>query len=213
MLAFHGWSRKNPRSRRLVVAGAGLAVLAAIAVVGVGAALGGGDRKGSVAGEWALPGADLQNTRNVPGSINSSNVTNLKPAWRVAIRAKGSFGTYATTPVVVGGVVYTQDINSNVYAIDLDSGKVMWFHRYNSPSVGPNGVTVVNGVVYGATGDSAFALQASTGEQLWKKKLTRNKNEGIDMAPASTTAPSTSRPCPATRRASTWATARRSSGR
>ena len=183
MLAFHGWSRKNRRSRRLVVAGACLAVLAAIAVVGVGAALGGGDKKGSVAGEWALPGADLQNTRNVPGSINSSNVKSLKLAWRVAIRAKGTFGTYATTPVVVGGVVYTQDINSNVYAIDLASGKVKWFHRYNSPSVGPNGVNVVNGVVYGATGDSAFALQASTGEQLWKKKLTRNKNEGIDMAP------------------------------
>ena len=38
-------------------------------------------------------------------------------------------------------------------------------------------------MVYGNTGDSAFALQASTGEQLWIKKLTRNKNEGIDMAP------------------------------
>ena len=58
-----------------------------------------------------------------------------------------------------------------------------WFKKYNSPSVGPNGVTVVDGVVYGATGDSAFALQASTGEQLWIKKLTRNANEGIDMAP------------------------------
>ena len=31
--------------------------------------------------------------------------------------------------------------------------------------------------------NAAFALQASTGEQLWTKKLTRNKNEGIDMAP------------------------------
>ena len=46
-----------------------------------------------------------------------------------------------------------------------------------------NGVTVDNGVVYGNTADSTFAIQASTGEQLWIKKLTRNPNEGIDMAP------------------------------
>jgi len=43
-------------------------------------------------------------------------------------------------------------------------------------------VNVVGGVIYGATGDSAFALQASTGKQLWTKKLTRNKTEGIDGA-------------------------------
>jgi alcohol dehydrogenase (cytochrome c) len=101
----------------------------------------------------------------------------------VPIRATGSFGSYATTQVVIAGTVYTQDINSNVYSINLKSGKVNWFKKYNSPSVGPNGINVVGGVVYGATAESAFALQATTGEQLWTKKLIRNKNEGIDMAP------------------------------
>ncbi len=52
------------------------------------------------------------------------------------IRATGTFGTYATTPIVVGGIVYTQDINSNVYAINLKTGKVKWFKKYNSPSSG-----------------------------------------------------------------------------
>ena len=100
-----------------------------------------------------------------------------------------------------------------MYSINLKTGKVNWFKKYNSPSVGPNGVTVVGGVVYGATGDSAFALQASTGEQLWIKKLTRNNNEGIDMAPGfEQRHASTSRPSPATPRASTRATARRSCG-
>jgi outer membrane protein assembly factor BamB len=65
----------------------------------------------------------------------------------------------------------------------MNTGKVKWFKKYNSPDEGPNGVTIANGVVYGATEDSAFALQASTGEQIWKKKLIRNANEGIDMAP------------------------------
>jgi alcohol dehydrogenase (cytochrome c) len=176
----------SQRSRRgLLVTGVSVvAAVSAIAVAGAAAASPSSTTAGAAtAGEWPLPGANLQNTRDVPGPITSSNVAKLKKAWSVPIRATGTFGTYATTPIIVAGTVYTQDINSNVYSINLKSGKVNWFKKYNSPSVGPNGVTVSNGVVYGATGDAAFALQASTGEQLWTKKLTRNKNEGIDMAP------------------------------
>jgi outer membrane protein assembly factor BamB len=132
---------------------------------------------------WSLPGADLQNTRDVGGPINSSNVSTLGVAWTVPIVASGTFGAYATTPVVSNGILYTQDLASNVYAINLASGKLLWLKKYNSPDVGPNGVTVVNGTVYGATEESAFALQAATGEQLWSKKLTRNANEGVDQAP------------------------------
>jgi outer membrane protein assembly factor BamB/cytochrome c553 len=171
----------------------GAALLVGVGVVGL-AACGSSSKKSTtttasappahvVATTWGLPGADLQNTRMVAGAINSSNVSKLHVAWTVPIKAAGSFGTYATTPVVSNGVVYTQDINSNVYAISLKTGKVKWFKSYNSPDVGPNGVTVQNGVVYGATETAAFALQASTGEQLWQKKLVRNPNEGIDMAP------------------------------
>jgi hypothetical protein len=53
----------------------------------------------------------------------------------VPFRATGSFGTYATTPVVINGTVYTQDINSNVYSINLTSGNDRGQH--GSPS-GPS---------------------------------------------------------------------------
>ncbi|HEY2602807.1 MAG TPA: PQQ-binding-like beta-propeller repeat protein [Thermoleophilaceae bacterium] len=132
---------------------------------------------------WTLPGGDLQNSRDVGGPINASNASTLGVAWTSPINAAGTFGTYVASPVVVSGVMYTQDLESNVAAIDVGSGKVLWTHKYNSTSVGPNGVTVGNGVVYGTTADSAFALQTSTGKQLWARKLTRNANEGIDMAP------------------------------
>ena len=52
---------------------------------------------------------------------------------------------YATTPVVVNGVVYMQDLESNVMAIELATGKVLWKHDYNSINGGPDGVNVVNG--------------------------------------------------------------------
>jgi outer membrane protein assembly factor BamB/plastocyanin len=137
----------------------------------------------SLPSTWELAGADPQNTRDVGGPITSSNVSTLGVAWTVPIIATGTFGAYATTPVVSNGVVYAQDLASNVYAINLETGKLLWIKKYNQPDEGPNGVTVANGTIYGATAESAFALQAATGEQLWTKKLVRNANEGIDMAP------------------------------
>jgi ribosomal protein L4 len=44
-------------------------------------------------------------------------------------------------------------------------------------------VTVADGMVFGSTATSAFALNQSTGTQVWIKKLTRRAGEGIDMAP------------------------------
>jgi len=110
-------------------------------------------------------------------------VSTLGVAWTLPITAHGAFGAYATTPVVANGVLYTQDLDSNVQAINFTTGKVMWTHKYNSPNEGPNGLTFANGNLYGATNRAAFALDATTGKQLWIKTLVRNASEGIDMAP------------------------------
>jgi alcohol dehydrogenase (cytochrome c) len=143
-------------------------------------------RPGLAAG-WTLPGANLQNTRDVASPINSANVSRLGVAWTVPISSAsdsaGTAGDYAATPVVVGGVVYTQDLDSDVMAISLATGKVLWTHDYNSPNGGPDGVNVVGGTVYAATASAAVALQASTGRQLWSRTLIRSDHEGIDMAP------------------------------
>jgi glucose dehydrogenase len=141
--------------------------------------------KAAVAAGWALPGGNLANTRDVASAITSSNVSKLGVAWTVPLRIPITHtdGAYATTPVVVNGVVYVQDLESNVMAISLATGKVLWKHAYNSPNGGPDGVTVAHGVVYGATNHAAFALSAATGAQLWSRTLIRNDHEGIDMAP------------------------------
>jgi alcohol dehydrogenase (cytochrome c) len=142
-----------------------------------------------VAAAWTLPGGNLQNTRHVASPITSANVASLGVAWCVPIestgeaRAYGLADGYATTPVVVNGVVYLQDMESNVMAIRLATGKVLWAHNYSSPNGGPDGVNVINGVVYAATNHAAVALSAATGRQLWSRTLTGNNHEGIDMAP------------------------------
>ena len=134
---------------------------------------------------WSLPGADLANDRYVGGPITASNVSTLRVAWVDSLAAQdpGPYGGYATTPVFSGGVMYTQDLDSNVQAINVRSGRVLWTKMYLSPNEGPDGVSMAGGVVFGATATSAFALRASTGKQLWIKKLTRSAGEGIDMAP------------------------------
>jgi alcohol dehydrogenase (cytochrome c) len=131
----------------------------------------------------------MQNTRDVASAITASNVGQLGVAWCVPIESTGEAGAngltdgYATTPVVVNGVVYTQDLESNVMAISLATGKVLWRHNYSSPNGGPDGVNVAGGIVYAATNHAAVALSAATGRQLWSRTLIGNDHEGVDMAP------------------------------
>ena len=140
---------------------------------------------GRPAAGWTQPGADLANTRNVASTITSSNVTKLGVAWAVPLTMSTAHtaGAYATTPVIVNGVVYAQDLDSDVIAISLATGKVLWTRDYNSRNGGPDGVTVAGGVVYAATNHAAVALNAATGAQVWSRTLPGNDHEGIDMAP------------------------------
>jgi alcohol dehydrogenase (cytochrome c) len=140
---------------------------------------------GRAAAGWTQPGADLSNTRYVASAITSADVSKLGVAWTVplTISTAHTDGAYATTPVLVNGVVYAQDLESNVMAISLATGKVLWTHDYNSPNGGPDGVSVAGGVVYAATNHAAVALDAATGAQLWSRTLIGNDHEGIDMTP------------------------------
>jgi len=140
---------------------------------------------GRPAAGWTQPDADLASTRYVTSAITSSNVSRLGVAWTMPLTMSTAHtdGAYATTPVIVDGVVYVQDLDSDVFAISLATGKVLWTHDYDSPNGGPDGVNVVGGVVYAATAKAAVALDAATGAQLWSRTLVENDHEGIAMAP------------------------------
>jgi alcohol dehydrogenase (cytochrome c) len=128
--------------------------------------------------EWRAPNADLKNTRRLDSAIDAANVARLRVAWTIPLR-----GTYAATPVVADGIAYTADLMSNVYAIDLDSGRPKWRKVYDVSDTGPNGVNVGGGRVFGVTPEDAFALDAETGRELWRKTLVRREGELIVMTP------------------------------
>ncbi len=129
------------------------------------------------------PNVDTANTRYVSGPISTKSVSTLKEAWRHPITGRSTFGSYASAPIVANGVIYSQDLASNVEALDLESGEVLWTKSYESPSHGPNGLVVADGLVFGATATGAFALDQETGEEVWEVTLARNPSEGVDMAP------------------------------
>lgn len=160
---------------------AGAVVIAIVVVVVIlvsGSSSSSGDA--SFTGD-AYPGIDQASTRHVTQSpIESSNVSELKEAWSLPASAKSSYGAYSTTPAVSDGVVYIQDLESNVQAISLETGEVLWTKKYEQPDQGPNGVSVAEGRVYGATPKGAFALDQETGEQLWQTPLAKGVLE-IDM--------------------------------
>jgi outer membrane protein assembly factor BamB len=172
---------KLSKNAWLTVGAVVVVAVAAIAVVSLGSS--------SSSSESALltgsgyPNGNTSNTRFTQGPINSTNVSQLQPAWTLPLTAKSQYGSYSASPIISGGAMFSQDLASNVQAINLKSGNVIWTKSFESPDQGPNGLVVAGGRVYGATATAAFALDEKTGQQLWSVTLTRNEHEGIDMAP------------------------------
>ncbi len=145
-------------------------------------------------GTWAEPNGDLANTRDATGStISSSNVASLHEAWSFKLSgpaALGVFssGSFAAAPVVVDGRVYIQDLDANVYAVSLATGKLDWEYPVNIPEKsgpGPDGVAVAGGVVYGDTSTAVFALNAATGKVVWNDTSLLNSGQGsFEIQPA-----------------------------
>ena len=171
---------KVPKAALWLAAGAVVLVVAVIAGVALSS---------SSSNESALltgsgdPNGDTSNTRFAGGPINSATVTKLQTAWTLPLTAKSQYGSYSSSPIISGGAMFSQDLASNVQAINLKTGKVIWTKTYESPDQGPNGLVVAGGRVFGATATAAFALDEKTGAQIWSVTLVRNEHEGIDMAP------------------------------
>ncbi len=137
------------------------------------------------AGEWPAPNANLSSTREAAGSaIDTTTVSKLRVAWRFRFPTPPGFsGVFASTPIVVGGRVFLQDLDSNVYALDLSTGRLLWRHRFGDPDGGPNGLGVAGGKVFGNTDRATFALDANTGALVWKRQLADPPAGNMNIAP------------------------------
>lgn len=125
------------------------------------------------AAEWPLAGKDYANTRaTFDSAINSGNVSRLGPAWSYSLHGASKWGAAAGAPLIAGGIVYFQDLASNVYAFDLQTGSPIWRTLARQSAFGPNGPAIGWGKVFVQDGGNHLvALSLEDGHQLWTAPL------------------------------------------
>jgi glucose dehydrogenase len=170
---------------RWLVCGAGMAVLMTANAATVGAAptktqtLPVPPEAHAAASSWPYPDHDPSNSRLATDSpIDAADLNRLTTAWTVA-----ASGGLPTSPIIVGHSAFVEDQVGEVFDIDLDNGHVQWKSQSNGYSVGPEGIAVGWGKVFGVTPTSLFALDEGTGAPLWSTRLTHTTTDGIDVQP------------------------------
>jgi len=132
--------------------------------------------------DWPVSNKDYANTRETLDSkISLSNVTTLGIAWEFDIEGVGEWGAAATNPLILGDTVYLQDLKSNVYSIDLNTGILKWKKEYNLDAYGPNGPAVGWDKIFVQKGHYEIAALDMQGNELWATKLSDKETVGIDI--------------------------------
>jgi outer membrane protein assembly factor BamB len=97
--------------------------------------------------------------------LGVNNVGRLQLKWKNTIGR--DIGGLQPIITVANGVAYFGSNGSGIYALDADTGALLWNHPTpNAAEIAAP--AVVNGVLYvGSGGNDLVALNASTGAQLW----------------------------------------------
>jgi outer membrane protein assembly factor BamB/plastocyanin len=151
------------RRRRLLVA----LVLAAAAVVpGVHVTRAAGPTPspvtgcalvGVTGGEWRSYGHDLSNTRHQDRerAISPADVPTLAPAWTFSSTQAGGVGDFTGTPTVADGCVFVGSNGGWVFALNADTGALVWKTEVPRGGLVNGSLTVTDGAVYLAVSKTA----------------------------------------------------------
>jgi len=155
---------------------------------------------------WLHYGNDLANTRfQDVEQVNPSNVGNLKVAWVFHTKVLDEQAELETSPIAVNGTLFVTDGHDDVFALNSATGDLKWSYKPleipgDMPALdqikvccGRNnrGVVYVPGtvpgtgkVVYNRLDDVAVALDANTGNVLWRTVLADfHAGIAMNMAP------------------------------
>ncbi|HWF79528.1 MAG TPA: PQQ-binding-like beta-propeller repeat protein [Streptosporangiaceae bacterium] len=111
--------------------------------------------------------------------ITPGNVSRLRGAWLDHIEGRATDRVQEGTPVAVGGRLYLQTGQGDVFAINGATGQVIWEYKSGFPGI-ERGVAVAGGQVFAALGgEHVVALSQQTGTQNW---ITQVGTPGQDTA-------------------------------
>ncbi len=142
---------------------------------------------------WLNYGLNYGETRHSQlNSVTDANVGDLGLAWSYDLNSDRGV---QSTPIVVDGVMYVTASWSIVHALDAVTGESLWVYDPEVPGdfgkkgccdVVNRGVAVYDGKVYvGAYDGWLHAIDAATGERVWKTDTIENR----DMSYTITAAP------------------------
>ncbi len=130
---------------------------------------------------WPTNGGSFTNQRFSPlNQINRDNVANLKAVWRAHLNGSGMETKHSAegTPIYQDGVLYMSTGDSDVFAVDFDSGEILWDYISVFPEgMGQQvccgwdnrGVAIGDGKVFvGQLDAKLVALDQATGEIAWE---------------------------------------------
>jgi glucose dehydrogenase len=129
---------------------------------------------------WITNGGSLSNQRYSPlDQITTANVSRLKGVWHTHLRGSALAAKYSaeSQPIVFDGTIYVPTGEDDVFAVDADSGKILWQYKANlNEKISvvccgweSRGVALGDGKVYiGQLDGNLVALDQKTGDVAWK---------------------------------------------
>ena len=169
-------------------------VVAVIVAAGCGSEQ--GSNSMSAEADWTTNGGATSNQRySTLDEIDTSNVSQLKGVWRTHLNGVAMAAKYSgeSQPLVQDGVIYVTAGNDDVFAVSVDSGKILWQYKANlDPKISTvccgwlnRGVALGDGRVYLRQLDGKVrALDQKTGAVLWTRQLVQwQKGQTITGAP------------------------------
>ncbi|MBV8638507.1 MAG: PQQ-binding-like beta-propeller repeat protein [Candidatus Eremiobacteraeota bacterium] len=134
---------------------------------------------------WVTNGGSLSNQRYSPlTEINASNIGSLKGLWLTHLRGSAIAAKYSaeSQPLEYQGVIYVSTGMDDVFAVDADSGKILWqYQAHLNQQISTTccgwmsrGVALGAGKVYiGQLDGKLVALDQHSGNVVWSTLVAR----------------------------------------
>jgi alcohol dehydrogenase (cytochrome c) len=126
---------------------------------------------------WITNGGTLFNQRYSPlTQLNKDNIAQLKALWRTSMGSGANPGNAGQAQILAyDGILYVANGVNDVFAIDVETGKILWTYRGNPDPKGGSpigkvsrGVALGEGKVFvGHTDARLAALDQKTGKVIW----------------------------------------------
>jgi alcohol dehydrogenase (cytochrome c) len=120
--------------------------------------------------DWLMIRHDYKASYFSPlNQITTKNVNDLHLAWSWAMQEGASNGSQPA-PIVHNGVLYVNNANMVLQAIDAKSGELIWENRYGTMANAPamRGIAIYDDKIFVATGEAhLMAFDARNGNLVW----------------------------------------------